>query len=338
MGDIAKMFHPGSIALIGATDNAGSIGRSLLENLLVRPGARIFPVNQDKESVLGIPAFAACALVPEKIDLAVIATPAQTVPAVVEECGKAGVEGVVIVSSGFREIGPEGKAREEEIIELRKRYGMRIMGPNSLGFMRPGLSLNVTPLPFVPAAGNIAFISQSGGFGRALLDWGADAHLGFSMFASLGSMVDIDFGDLIDFLGCDPYTRSIMVYMEESMGDVKKFISAARGFARNKPILLLKPARMEERTQPRSHTGCLATSEHVYDAVFKRVGVVRVKTAQDLFNTAGELYSKHLPKGPRLAVVTNAGGVGAMAVNALLALGGTVARLSAENQSKPSKP
>jgi acetyltransferase len=334
MSDIAKMFNPRTIALIGATDNAGSIGRALLENLLALPGSHIFPVNPHRESLFGIPVYETCARIPEKIDLAVIATPAHTVPAIVEECGKAGVEGAVIVSSGFREIGPDGKAREEEVLALRKRYPMRIMGPNCLGFMRPHLSLNATPLPFNPAAGNIAFISQSGGFGRALLDWGMDTHLGFSMFASLGSMVDIDFGELIDFLGYDPHTRSIMLYMEESVGDVKKFISAARGFARNKPIVVLKPARMEESTQPRSHTGYLATSDHVYDAVFERVGVVRVKTAEDLFNTAGVLYSKHLPKGPRLAVVTNAGGVAAMAINTLLGLGGAVARLSAENQGK----
>ena len=231
MSDIGKMFNPRTIAIIGATDNAGSIGRVLLENLLTLPGSHIFPVNPHKKSLFGIPTYESCALIPEKIDLAVIATPAHTVPAIVEECGKAGVEGAVIVSSGFREIGPDGKAREEEVLVLRKRYPMRIMGPNCLGFMRPHLSLNATPLPFNPAAGNIAFISQSGGFGRALLDWGMDTHLGFSMFASLGSMVDIDFGELIDFLGYDPHTRSIMVYMEESVGDVKKFISAARGFA-----------------------------------------------------------------------------------------------------------
>ena len=334
MGDIAKMFNPRTIALIGATDNAGSIGRALLENLLTLSGSHIFPVNPHKKSLFGVPAYEACARIPEKIDLAIIATPAQTVPAIVEECGKAGAEGAVIISSGFREIGPDGRAREEEVLELRKRYPMRIMGPNCLGFMRPHLSLNATPLPFNPAAGNIAFISQSGGFGRALLDWGMETHLGFSMFASLGSMVDIDFGELIDFLGCDPHTRSIMLYMEESVGDVKKFISAARGFSRNKPIVLLKPARMEESTQPRSHTGYLATSDHVYDAVFKRVGVVRVKTAEDLFNTAGVLYSRHLPKGPRLIVVANAGGVATMAVNTLLGLGGTTARLSVENQGR----
>ena len=220
-------------------------------------------------------------------------------------------------------------------MELRKRYSMRIVGPTSLGFIRPHLGLNTTPLTSTPLTGNVAFISQSGAFGRALIEWGIDKHLGFSMFASLGSMIDVDLGDLIDFLGYDPHTRSIMIYMEESIGDVKKFISAARGFARNKPIVLLRPARTSDGgKRSQSHTGYLATSDRVYDAVFKRVGVVRVKTVADLFNTAGVLYSKHLPKGPRLLVVTNAVGIGVMAVNTLRELGGKVARLSNETLDK----
>jgi acetyltransferase len=334
MGDIARMFDPKAIALIGATDKEGSVGRSLLENLLAKPDSRLFPVNPEKRSLLGIRAYPRFSDIPEKIDLAVISSPARTVPRVVERCGKAGVEGAIIISSGFGESGPEGQALEEKIISIAKRYSMRIMGPNSLGLMRPHLGLNATPITVNARAGNIAFISQSGGFGRVLLDWGINAHVGFSLLASLGSMIDIDFGELIDFLGYDPHTRSIMVYMEESIGDVKKFISAARGFARNKPIVVLKPARREAGGQTRSHTAYLATSDSVYDAVFKRAGVVRVKTAGDLFNTAGVLYSKHLPAGPRLAVVTNAGGVGDMAVNTLVAEGGKIAELCARSRER----
>jgi len=334
MGDIGKMFGPRTIALIGATDKAGSIGRSMLENLLTKPDSRLYPVNPRKKSLLGVKAYRAFGDIPEKIDLAIITSPSGTVPALVEECGKAGVEGAMIISSGFRDAGPEGEAREEEIRGIGRRYSMRIMGPNSLGLMRPPLALNATPLPVTATAGNIAFISQSGGFGRALLEWGIDTHVGFSLFASLGSMIDIDFGDLIDFLGYDPHTRSIMLYMEESIGDVKKFISAARGFARNKPIVLLKPPRTETDKQPRSHSAYLATSDSVYDAVFKRAGVVRVKTADELFNTAGVLYSKHLPAGPGLMIVTNAGGVGVMAANTLLEQGGRAAKLSEESQGR----
>lgn len=335
MGDIRRMFGPKTIALVGATDRPGSIGEAILRNLLPGGTRRIYPVNPRKKSILGIPAYQTIADLPERVDLAVIATPASTVSSLVEDCGRAGVGGVIIVSSGFRETGAEGALREEEIAGIGRRHGLRIMGPNCLGLISPHTGLNTTPLSSDPLPGNIAFISQSGAFGRALLEWGMEIHLGFSMFASLGSMIDVDVGDLIDFLGYDPHTRSIMIYLEEGIGDVRKFISAARGFARNKPIVLLKPARIDDGvTHARSHTGFLATSDRVHDAVFKRVGVVRVRTATDLFNTAAVLYSKHLPKGPRLLVVTNAGGIGVMAVNTLREAGGRLARLSGENIEK----
>lgn len=332
MADIASMFDPKCIAVIGGSDKEGSIGGAIVENLLAS-GKRVFPVNPQKKTLLDMATYPDIASVPEKIDLAIVATPNTAVPSVIEECGAAGVRAAIIVSSGFREIGPVGEQLESQIVEMRNRYKMRIMGPSCLGFIRPHMGFNATPLPVKPLAGNVAFISQSGGFGRALLEWGIDTHIGFSMFASLGSMIDVDLGDLIDFLGYDPHTRSIMVYMEESIGDVKKFISAARGFARNKPIVVLKPARVTSDAAGRwcTHTGRMATSDHVYNAVFKRVGVVRVKTAGDLFNTAGALYSKHLPKGPRLLVVTNAAGIGVMAVNTLYELGGRIGRLSKES-------
>ena len=333
------MFSPKTVALIGASDKPDSPGRAILHNLLLTADRRVFPVNPHKATLLDIPAYPTISSIPEKIDLAIIATPAPSVPSVVEECGEAGVEGVVIISSGFRETGEEGERREEEIVGIRKRYSMRIVGPNSLGFIRPHIGLNTTPLTSNPLSGNVAFISQSGAFGRALLEWGIDKHLGLSMFASLGSMIDVDLGELIDFLGYDPHTRSIMIYMEEGIGDVKKFISATRGFARNKPIIVLRPARMSDRsTRAHSHTGYLATSDRVYDAVFRRVGVVRVKTVADLFNTAGVLYSKHLPKGPRLLILTNAFGIGMMAVNTLYELGGKAAELSAESPPQAQAP
>lgn len=335
MGDLTKIFNPKSIAVIGATNKKGSIGRKILENLLAAPDRHIYPVTLRKKTVLDVPAYRHIADIPGKIDVVIIATPARTVPPLVEECGKAGVEGVIIVSSGFREVGPEGQRLEEKILDLHRRYRLRIIGPNCLGIIRPHIGLNTTPLASNPVPGNIAFISQSGAFGRALVDWGIDTNLGFSIFASLGLMIDVDLGDLIDFLGYDARTKSIMVYMEEGIGDVKKFISAARGFARNKPIVVLKPARMsDDRTVYHTHTAKLATSDRVYDAVFRRVGVVRVKAAGDLFNIAGVLYSKHLPKGPRLLVMTNAAGVGAMAVNTLIEMNGRVAKLSERSMER----
>ncbi len=333
MGDIKTMFDPKSIALIGASDKERSAGRIILENLLLSKERNIFPVNPQGKRIFNVvDCYPSISQVPGPVDLAIIATPAQAVPSLMEECGKAGVQGLIIVSAGFKETGTEGEELEGRVAELQKHYKMRLLGPNCLGFIRPHLDLNTTPVEANPVRGNIAFISQSGAFGRALLHWGINAHMGFSMFVSLGSMIDVDFGEMIDFLGYDRYTRSIMIYMEESIGDVKKFMSAARGFARNKPIVVLRPPRLTGgRTPARTHTGQMAVSDRVYDAVLKRVGVVRVKATADLFNTAGVLYSKRLPKGPRLVIITNAAGVGTMATHTLLELGGRLARLSAEN-------
>ena len=233
----------------------------------------IFPVNPNKKAILNLECFPNISAIPRRIDLAVIVSPAPTVPAVLEECGNIGVGGVLIVSGGFREAGPEGEKLEKEVAEIGKRHALRILGPNSLGLVRPHIGLNATPLKTNPDKGNIAFISQSGAFGRALLDWGMDVHIGFSMFASLGSMIDIDFGDLIDFLGYDPHTRSIMLYIEDEIGNVKKFVSAARGFARNKPIVVLKPPRPNVKTsQALSHTGQMATHERSLRCSFQKGG------------------------------------------------------------------
>jgi acetyltransferase len=337
MADLKRMFDPRTVALIGASEKERSAGRILLQNLMLTNGKEreIFPVNPNRKAILNLECFPNVSAIPRPIDLAVIVSPAATVPAVLEECGNVGVGGVLIVSGGFGDAGPEGEKLEKEVTEIGKRHALRILGPNSLGLVRPHIGLNATPLKTNPDKGNIAFISHSGAFGRALLDWGMDAHISFSMFASLGSMIDIDFGDLIDFLGYDPHTRSIMLYIEEEIGNVKKFVSAARGFARNKPIVVLKPPRPNGRMgQALSHTGQMATHERVYDAVFKRVGVVRVKSAADLFNAAGVLDARHLPKGPRLMIITNAVGVGVMATNALNEIGGRLAKCSEENEAK----
>ncbi|MEM3807854.1 MAG: bifunctional acetate--CoA ligase family protein/GNAT family N-acetyltransferase [Nitrososphaerota archaeon] len=329
LGSLERMFNPKVVALIGATDKEGSVGLALLKNLLKNNGDReIYPVNPNRESVLGIKCYPSIKDVPEHVDLAVIATPAKTVPKIVEECGEAGVEGVVIVSAGFRETGEEGRKLEEEIKRIKERYGLRVLGPNCLGFIRPPIGLNSTFLLKDPAPGQIAFISQSGALGSAILDWAVSAHIGFSMFISLGSMVDIDFGDLIDFLGQDPYTRSILIYME-SVGNAKKFMSAARGFARNKPIIVLKPGKHQTGARAAlSHTGSMAGSFEVYRAAFRRVGVVRVDEIEDLFNCASVLDSRNLPAGPRLAVITNAGGPGVIAADAIAENGGVLAQLS----------
>jgi acetyltransferase len=331
MGDLRKLFNPATMAVIGAAEREGTIGRTLLENALASGHRVVYPVNPKRAMVLEHPCWPDIGAVPGPVDLAVIATPAATVPGVVDACGRAGVEGLIIISAGFRETGAAGKGLEEEILRINRGYGMRIIGPNCLGVMRPNAELNATFLRQTPEAGDIAFIAQTGGFGRTLFDWGISAHIGFSMVVSLGSALDVDFGDVIDYLLEDPHTKSIILYMEEVVGDVKRFVSAVRGFARSKPVVLLKPPVLEEGARTGlTHSGMLAGPEEVYNALFRRLGVVRVREAQDLFNAASVLYSRNRPKGPRLAIMANAGGLGIMATHRLLRSGGTRATLSAE--------
>lgn len=331
MGSLERMFNPKVIAMIGATEREGSVGRAIMENLLkVKDERRVYPINPNREKVLGLKCYPSIKSVPEHVDLAIIATPAKTVPKILEECGEVGVEGVVIISAGFKETGEKGKKLEEELARIREKYGIRVLGPNCFGFIRPHLNLNATFFLRSPEPGQIAFISQSGALGSAILDWAISSHIGFSLFVSVGSMLDIDFGDLIDFLGEDPYTRSILIYME-SVGNARKFMSAARGFARTKPILVIKPGKSSAGAKAAiSHTGSMAGSYEVYDAAFKRVGVVRVDEIEDLFNCASVLDSRYLPAGPRLAIVTNAGGPGVIAADSIMENNGKLAELSKE--------
>ncbi len=329
MGDLQKIFNPRTIAVIGATDREGTFGRAVLENSLASGDRTVYPVNPNRKTVLGRPCFPEIGAVPEPIDLALIATPAATVPEIVDACGRAGVGGLIIISAGFRETGEAGKRLEEEILRINCAYGMRIVGPNCLGIMRPPVNLNATFLREHPEKGNIAFIADVGSFGRTLLDWGISSHIGFSTVVSLGSAIDVDFGDVIDFLFDDPNTKSIILYMEGVVGNVKRFVSAVRGFAHSKPIILLKPPIMEDGDRTGlTHSGMMAGPEKVYDALFRRLGVVRVREAQDLFNAAGVLYSRNRPRGPRLAIMTNARGIGIIASKQLLCTGGKLAVFS----------
>ncbi len=331
------MFNPKTIAVVGATEKQGAVGTLIMENLLRSGQRKVYPVNPNRKSVLGLESHPVISNIQEHIDLAIIVTPAKYVTACVEESGIAGIEGLIIVSAGFRETDQEETDLKEQIKAVRKRYGMRIIGPNAVGLMRPKIGLNASLLRVDPKPGNIAFISQSGALGSAILDWAIKAHIGFSVFASLGSMIDVDFGDLIDFLGDDPYTRSIILYMKE-IGHAKKFMSAARGFAQNKPIIVVKPGRFAQSTDDLlSGTDAVAGNDLAYDAAFKRVGVIRVKEVSDIFNTAGVLDSKYLPKGDRLAIVSNAGGFGVMATDALIDSGGKLASISQQSTEELDK-
>ncbi len=334
MRGLKGMFDPSTVAIVGATDKEESVGRAVLRNMLLAEGRRIFPVNPSRQSVLGIPCFKKVTDIPTPPDLTVIVTPAAMVPNAVEQCGRAGVQGIVVISAGFRETGEQGRRLEERIEEIRTKYGIRLLGPNCLGFIRPGVGLNTTFVKTMPAPGKIAFISHSGALGSTIIDWVIDAGVGLSMFVSLGSMLDIDFGDLIDYLGDDPKTKSIMIYMED-VGHAKKFMSAARGFARAKPIIVLKPGKFKEGINVAlSLTGAMIGDDMVYDAAFKRVGVVRVDAISDLVNCAGVLDLQHLPAGARLAVVTNAGAPGTITADCLIGQGGGLAKLSAETTSR----
>jgi acetyltransferase len=325
------MLNPKTVAAIGASESEGSVGQALMKNLLLGKDRRkIYPVNPNRDIVMGLKSYPNIANIPEHVALAVIATPAKTVPSIVEECAKARVDGVIILSAGFREIGPEGAKLEEEIKHIQTKHDIRILGPNCVGLIRPQVSLNASFLRDNPTPGQIAFVSQSGALGSAILNWAISARIGFSMFASLGSTLDMDYGDMIDYLGEDPKTRSIIVYME-SVGNAKKFMSAARGFARSKPIIVIKAGKHAAGAKAASsHTGALAGDYAVYDAAFKRAGVVMVDEIGELFNCASVLDSRFLPAGPKLAIVTNAGGPAVLAADSIITHGGELAKLSEE--------
>jgi len=329
MERIKSFFNPGSIAIVGATDEAGSVGRIVLENLLqAKDKRKIYPVNPNREAVLDIRCYPSVNSISEPLDLVVIVTPAKIVPDVVEESGKAGVKAIIIISAGFKEIGTEGKAREGRIADIARRYNIRIIGPNCMGLIRPSANLNTTFTKRMPKPGYVAFLSQSGALGSGVLDWAISKNMGFSTFVSLGSMLDVNFGDLIDYFGEDSETRSIIIYME-SIGDAKKFVSAARGFARTKPIIVLKPGKSQESVKAaKSHTGAMVGEDLYYDAIFRRVGIVRAEEIGDLFNCASILDTAHLPKGPNLAIITNAGGPAVLATDTLISRGGKLAELS----------
>ena len=305
------MFKPRSVAVIGATERQGSVARTILWNLISTTfGGTIFPVNPKYNSILGIKAYSSVGSIPDPVDLAVIVTPARTVPGIIEECAAAGVRAAIIISAGFKETGPEGVALEEKILKIARRSSMRIVGPNVLGVMNPITGLNATFASTMARPGSVGFISQSGALLTAILDWSFRENVGFSAFVSIGSMLDVGWGDLIHYLGDDPHTKSIVLYME-SIGDARSFLSAAREVALTKPIIVIKPGRTEEAAKAAaSHTGSLTGGDEVLAAAFRRSGVLRVDTIADLFSMAEVLSKQPRPRGPRLTIVTNAGGPG----------------------------
>jgi acetyltransferase len=328
-------FRPTNVAVIGATEKPASVGRAIVANLVEGgfPGA-IYPVNPKHPKVLGLTSYPELASIPEDVALAVIVTPALTVPGIVKQCADAGVEGAIIISAGFRETGDSGKLLEQEVLREARRRDVRIIGPNCLGLMNPHAHLNATFASSIARPGHLGLISQSGAICTAILDWSQRENVGFSAFVSVGSMLDVGWGDLIQYLGDDPRTRTIIIYME-SIGDAGEFLSAAREVALSKPIIVLKPGRTEAAAKAAaSHTGALTGQDDVLDAAFRRCGVLRVDTIAELFNLSEALDKQPRPRGPKLTIVTNAGGAAVLATDALLGAGGQLATLSAETIRK----
>lgn len=325
------IFAPRNVAVIGATETAGSVGRTILWNLISNPfGGAVFPVNPKRPSVLGIKAYPSIKDLPEQADLAVIVTPAKTVPGIISDCVEAGVRGAIIISAGFKETGPEGLRLEQEVVERARQGNIRIIGPNCLGVMSPLNGLNATFAGAMARPGNVGFISQSGALCTAVLDWSLSENVGFSAFVSIGSMADVGWGDLIDYLGDDPQTKSIIIYME-TIGNARAFLSAAREVALTKPIIVIKAGRTQAAAAAAaSHTGSLTGSHEVFEAAVRRSGVLPVNSISELFNMAEVLSKQPRPAGPSLTILTNAGGPGVLATDALITGGGELAPLSEE--------
>jgi acetyltransferase len=328
---LESFFAPNNVAVIGATDRPGSVGRTILANLCNgKFTGKVYAINPHRAEVLGLHCYQDIGAVPEAIDLAIVVTPAPTVPEVIRDCVACGVRSAIVISAGFKEQGPEGAELERQIQTELRCGEMRLVGPNCLGMMNPRLGLNATFAREIAKPGNVAFLSQSGALLTAILDWAAEEEVGFSAIISTGSMVDVGWGDLISFFGEDPQTQSILLYME-SIGEARAFLSAAREVALSKPIIVIKAGRSEAAAHAASsHTGALTGSDEVIEAAFRRCGVLRVQSISDLFYMAEVLGKQPRPRGPRLTILTNAGGPAVLATDALIATGGELAPLSAK--------
>jgi len=313
---LEKMFNPKSIAVFGASDKKNSVGSMLYANLLT--GAfegELYAINPKHDKVQGKKCFRSIAEIGADVDLAVIASPAQTVAHIIKECGEAGIQNVIVLSAGFGEGDGSGKARLSEVKEAARRHGVRFMGPNCVGLVRPWIGMNATFLKSATPAGRLAVISQSGALCSAISDWAEPHHLGFSAIASLGNSANIDFGDVLHFLSTDPKTDAILLYVE-GVRDARSFISELRAAAQLKPIIVLKAARhVQSSKAAHTHTGALIGSEAVFDAALERAGAVRVQTFGQLFAAAEILSTNRRSRGNRLGIITNGGGAGVLAAD-----------------------
>jgi acetyltransferase len=334
--NLDKMFRPQSIAVIGASDKPNSVGSALMTNLL-RAGfsGPIVPINPRATAVHGIMAFKDVASLPITPDLAIIATPPDTVASLIAELGNHGTRAAVILTAGFAEGGlAVGKERAAQLLAAARPHLLRIVGPNCLGIAVPGIGLNATFAPAAMLSGNIAFLTQSGAMATTVLDWALPRGIGFSAIVSMGDMSDADFGDLLDYFALDEATHAILIYAE-AVTHARKFMSAARRAARIKPVIVVKGGRAEEGARAAtSHTGALAGADVVYEAAFRRAGMLRVNELEELFDAAATLARMSPQRGNRLAIVTNGGGAGVLATDRLIELGGRLATLGPDTITK----
>ena len=330
MGDLDALLRPRSVAVIGASRRRDSIGGAILRNLIDQGfQGPVYPINPNAPFVQSIPAYPSVASVPGEVDLAIIVIPADQVMEAARSCGEKGVRALIVISAGFKETGEEGQKREHALVEVARRYGMRLVGPNCLGIVNtdPNVSMNATFAPVSPPAGRVAFSSQSGALGLAILDYARRLNLGISQFVSVGNKAEVSGNDLIEFWEHDPGTDLILLYLE-SFGNPRKFTQLARRVARTKPIIAVKSGRTPGGSRAAtSHTGALAGSDAAVNALFRQSGVIRTDTIEELFDTAMLLGSQPVPTGPGVAILTNAGGPGIMAADACESAGLTLAKL-----------
>ncbi len=330
--NLDHLFNPASVALIGASDRPHTVGATVMRNL-VRGGFRgpVWPVNLRHATVAGREAYRTVETLPAAPDLAVICTPAPTVPGLIAALGSRGTRAAVVISAGLEQPAPGGGTLAGEMLQAAKPFQLRVLGPNCIGLLVPRIGLDASFAHVGARAGNLAFVAQSGALTTALLDWARGRQVGFSHFISLGNAADVDFGDLLDYLGRDPGTRAILLYIE-SISSARKFMSAARATARSKPVIVVKSGRTAASAQAaQSHSGALAGSDAVYDAAFLRAGILRVDTLRELFDAAEILSRWHSYAGPRLAILTNGGGPAVLATDALIRHGGELAQFTAES-------
>lgn len=325
-----RLFRPRSVAVFGASDRAGSVGAAVMHNLLAGGFAgALYPVNPKHRQIQGLQAFRNTQALPETPDLAVLCTPPASIPGLIEDLGARGTRAAIVITAGFKQASQAaGRDLEAQMLAAAGRHGLRILGPNCVGLIVPALGLNASFAPDGASPGSIAFVTQSGALATTVLDWASERRIGFSCFVSMGNCLDVDIGDVIDYLGSDADTRAILLYME-SLREARKFMSAARAAARNKPLIIVKAGRVPEGAKAAaSHTGALAGSDVVYDAAIRRAGALRVYGIEDLFTTAEVLGRSRRVRGARLAILTNGGGPGILATDALIERGGELAELS----------